>query len=128
MAFLFKSKKNAEKAQALKDGPPGPNGVAGSVSSLQSSNGRIPPNEKGAAQSSTPGSSVNNSITSLQGGGTSTPSPEQLNGRRGPSSEQAQDVSFRIVSRFAQCAMDFDGQMLTIPCSCGTALRQRYNQ
>jgi hypothetical protein len=93
MAFLFKSKKNADKAQATKEG-----GVAGSVSSLQSSNGRIAQNEKGAAQQTTPGSSVNNSMNSLQGGGTSTPSPEQLNGRRGPSSEQVQDpnVSPRI--------------------------------
>ena len=88
MAFLFKSKKNAEKAQAMKDGP---TGVAGSQSSLQSSNGRI--NEKGAVQqSSTPSSSVNNSMNSLQGGGTSTPSPEQVNGRRGPSSEQQSDL------------------------------------
>ncbi|TVY65606.1 Tip elongation aberrant protein, partial [Lachnellula suecica] len=92
MAFLFKSKKNADKAQAAKDGP---SGVAGSQSSLQSSNGRM--NEKGAVQqSSTPGSSVNNSMNSLQGGGTATPSPEQVNGRlRGPSSEQAQDLPLR---------------------------------
>jgi hypothetical protein len=88
MAFLFKSKKNADKAQAMKDGP---TGVAGSQSSLQSSNGRM--NEKGAVQqSSTPSSSVNNSMNSLQGGGTSTPSPEQVNGRRGPSSEQQSDL------------------------------------
>ena len=85
MAFLFKSKKNADKAQGTKDAP---NGVAGSQSSLQSSNGRI--NEK----QTTPGSSVNNSMNSLQGGGAQTPSPEQLNGRRGPSVEQqAQDLS-----------------------------------
>ena len=84
MAFLFKSKKNADKAQGTKDVP---NGVAGSQSSLQSSNGRL--NEK----QTTPGSSVNNSMNSLQGGGTQTPSPEQLNGRRGPSVEQqAQDL------------------------------------
>lgn len=90
MAFLFKSKKNAEKAQAqaTKD-------VAGSQSSFQSSNGRI--NEKGAVQqSSTPTSSVNNSITSLQGAGVggekATPSPEQTNGRRGPTTEPAQDL------------------------------------
>jgi hypothetical protein len=86
MAFLFKSKKNADKAQATEKG-----GVAGSVSSLQSSNGRMTQNEKGAVQQTTPASSVNNSLNSLQGGGTSTPSPEQLNGRRGPSSDLAQD-------------------------------------
>jgi len=97
MAFLFKSKKNADKAQAAKDGP---NGVAGSQSSLQSSNGRM--NEKGAVQqSSTPGSSVNNSLNSLQGGGTATPSPEQVNGRRGPSSEQAQDLPVSLSCRLS---------------------------
>lgn len=76
----------------MKDGP---TGVAGSQSSLQSSNnGRM--NEKGAVQqSSTPSSSVNNSMNSLQGGGTSTPSPEQVNGRRGPSSEQQSDLPLR---------------------------------
>ncbi|KAF4634383.1 hypothetical protein G7Y89_g3715 [Cudoniella acicularis] len=90
MAFLFKSKRNAEKAQGTKDG----HGVAGSQSSLQSSNGRM--NEKGAVQpqSSTPSSSVNNSITSLQGGN-ATPSPEQVNGRRGQTSEPAQDLPLR---------------------------------
>ena len=89
MAFLFKSKKNADKAQAAKDGSP--NGVAGSQSSLQSANGRM--NEKSAVQqSSTPGSSVNNSLNSLQGGSTATPSPEQVNGRRGPVTEPAQDL------------------------------------
>lgn len=91
MAFLFKSKKNADKAQAAKDG-----GI-GSVSSLQSSNGRILQSEKGPVQQTTPGSSVNNSMNSLQGG-TATPSPEQMGGRRGPSSEQMQDpnVSARV--------------------------------
>ena len=77
MAFLFKSKKNADKNQSSKDVS---NSSAGSQSPLQTSNGRI--NEK----QTTPASSVNNSMNSLQGGG--TPSPEQLNGRRGPSSEQ----------------------------------------
>ena len=90
MAFLFKSKKNADKAQAAKDGG------AGSVSSLQSSTGRIAQNEKGPVQQTTPGSSVNNSMNSLQGGGGATPSPEQLNGRRGPSADQAQDSNVSI--------------------------------
>ncbi len=51
-------------------------------------------NEKGAVQqqTSTPSSSVNNSMNSLQGGGTATPSPEQVNGRRGLTSDQAQDL------------------------------------
>jgi hypothetical protein len=88
MAFLFKSKKNADKAQALRDGG---NGVPASQSSLQSGNGRMPPQSEKSV--TTPSSSVNNSITSLQGlGNPSTPSPEQINGRRGPSSEQAQDL------------------------------------
>jgi hypothetical protein len=85
MAFLFKSKKNADKIQATRDASE-KNGVAGSQSSLQSSsNGRMI-NEKGAVQQTTPASSVNNSMNSLQGH--QTPSPEQLNGRRGPSVEE----------------------------------------
>ncbi|CAG8979672.1 hypothetical protein HYALB_00003903 [Hymenoscyphus albidus] len=88
MAFLFKSKKNAEKAQATRD-------VAGS----QASNTRM--NEKAPVQASTPGSSVNNPITSFQGGGgggNATPSPEQLNGgRRAPGSnpEPSHDLPLR---------------------------------
>ncbi|TGO49090.1 hypothetical protein BCON_0221g00010 [Botryotinia convoluta] len=89
MAFLFKSKKNADKAQALRDGG---NGAPGSQSSLQSEKGRMP---QQAERTTTPSSSVNNSITSLQGGNPATPSPEQLNGRRGPNPEQAQDLALR---------------------------------
>ena len=87
MAFLFKSKKNADKAQAAKDGP---NGIVGSQTSLQNVNGR--PNEKGAVQqASTPASSVNNSMNSLQGGN-ATPSPEQVNGRRGTATDAPSDL------------------------------------
>jgi hypothetical protein len=96
MAFLFKSKKNLEKAQAqTKDGP---NGVVGSQVSIQSANGRPPTRDEksGGGQNHTPGSSVNNSMNSL-GGGT-TPSPDQ-NGRRGPSSEQqASDLPVSLYS------------------------------
>ncbi len=110
MAFLFKSKKNADKAQAAKDGS---TGVAGSQSSFQSSNGRM--NEKGAVQqSSTPSSSVNNSMNSLQGG-TATPSPEQVN-RRGPSSEQTSDLPVSEISPDLICAtphLDMCCTMLT---------------
>lgn len=94
MAFLFKSKKNAEKAQAAKDGP---GGVAGSQS-VQIPNGRI--NEK----PSTPGSSVNNSMNSLQGGN-ATPSPEQVNGRRGPSTEQVSDLPVSFHGSLMLCAL-----------------------
>lgn len=91
MAFLFKSKKNLEK------GPPqtkeNPNGVAGSQSSLQGVNGRPSREEKGA--NTTPGSSVNNSMNSL-GGGTSTPSPDQNVGRRGPSVDQVSDLPVSV--------------------------------
>ncbi|KAK0112406.1 Negative regulator of mitotic exit [Cadophora gregata f. sp. sojae] len=100
MAFsLFKSRKNADKAQSAKDGNAA---VAGSQVSVNSSNNgagagaRGNNNEKGAVQASTPGSSVNNSMNSLQGG--ATPSPEQAaNGRRGgPSMEQpASDLPLR---------------------------------
>src|SRR5438045_3665982 len=90
MAFLFKSKKNLEK------GPPqtkdGSNGVVGSQTALQNSNGRPSRDEKGA---NTPGSSVNNSLNSL-GGGTTTPSPDQNNGRRGPSVDQVSDLPVSI--------------------------------
>jgi hypothetical protein len=86
MAFLFKSKKNAERALEKQNSGPG------SQASLQNSNGRNVVKEKDAApvvQNITPASSVNNSLNSLGGGGgTVTPSPEQANGRRGPSSEQ----------------------------------------
>lgn len=87
MAFLFKSKKNAAEKGHAKDGS---GGVAGSQASLNSSGHNRGFNEK--QSSSTPSSSVNNSITSLQGGAVVTPSPEQVNGRRGPSSEQASDL------------------------------------
>ncbi|RAL62131.1 hypothetical protein DID88_002617 [Monilinia fructigena] len=95
MAFLFKSKKNADKAQASKDGGHGGHAVPGSQSSLQSANGRMPPQQQAAERTTTPSSSINNSITSLQGGNPSTPSPEQLNGRRGPNPDQAQDLALR---------------------------------
>ena len=108
MAFLFKSKKNADKAQgATKDGS---NGVAGSQSSFQRMN------EKGAVQqSSTPTSSVNNSMNSLQGG-TATPSPDQLNGRRGPSTEQTSDLPVSVPlpkGLVARCACYVLLQILT---------------
>jgi hypothetical protein len=87
MAFLFKSKKNLEKGQVQTKGD-GSNGVASSQGSFQSVNGRPARDEKN--ERSTPGSSVNNSLNSL--GGNQTPSPEQINGRRGPSSEQSSDL------------------------------------
>ncbi|KAH9208040.1 hypothetical protein DL95DRAFT_428852 [Leptodontidium sp. 2 PMI_412] len=105
MAFsLFKSRKNADKAQSAKDANAN---VAGSQISVNSSNngaaggrgggGNI--NEKGAVQTSTPGSSVNNSMNSLQGGAAATPSPEQqaANSRRGgPNTEPpASDLPLR---------------------------------
>ena len=93
MAFLFKSKKNADKAQATRD-------VAGSQASMNS--GSTPrANEKGAVQASTPASSVNNSITSLQGAGNATPSPEQAGGRRGPNltSEPLSDLPVSNLDR-----------------------------
>jgi hypothetical protein len=93
MAFLFgKKNKNVDKALREKDGS---GGVAGSQTSFQpTANGRM--NEK-SQQSSTPGSSVNNSITSLQGGGgTATPSPEQVNGRRAPITDQASDLPVSV--------------------------------
>ena len=91
MAFLFKSKKNQEKGPAQTR--EGPNGVAGSQSSLQGANGR--PSREEKAANTTPGSSVNNSMNSL-GGGTSTPSPDQNVGRRGPSVDQVSDLPVSV--------------------------------
>ncbi|KAI6247775.1 Tip elongation aberrant protein 1 [Erysiphe necator] len=91
MAFLFKSKKNADKIQFTKDGP---RAAVISPSTQQSTNSRS--NEKSGGFSTTPGTSVNNSITSLQGGvQQGQPSPDQVNIRRGLSSEQAQEFSLR---------------------------------
>ncbi|CZS91855.1 related to cell polarity protein tea1p [Rhynchosporium agropyri] len=100
MAFsLFKSRKNADKAQSAKDANAA---VASSqVSANTASNGpgrggNI--TEKGAVQASTPASSVNNSMNSLQGGAGAIPGPEQAaNGRRGgPTTElPASDLPFR---------------------------------
>ena len=87
MAF-FKSKKNPEKGQAQAKGD-------GSQASVQSAGGRPTKDEK--TEKSTPGSSVNNSLNSL--GGNQTPSPEQVNGRRGPSSEQPSDLPVSFKSR-----------------------------
>ena len=101
MAFFFKSKKNADKTQTARDAP---NGAAGSQASLLSEKARI--NEKGAVQqSTTPSSSVNNSMNSLQGGGTATPSPEQVNGRRGPSTDQASDLPVSADMHALNCAL-----------------------
>ncbi|PBP24073.1 kelch domain-containing protein [Diplocarpon rosae] len=81
MAFsLFKSRnKNADKAQSAKDA--GPAVAAGPGPQISLGNSRT------AEKISTPVSSVNNSMNSLQGGAsvTATSSPEQQgNGRRGP--------------------------------------------
>jgi hypothetical protein len=86
MAFLFKSKKNADKIQSQTKGD-APNGVAGSQVSLQGANARPSKDEKGGnPQTSTPLSSVNNSMNSLGGG--NTPSPEQNGRGRAPSTDQ----------------------------------------
>ncbi|KAI1003116.1 hypothetical protein K3495_g5089 [Podosphaera aphanis] len=90
MAFLFKSKKHADKAHAVKDGSAV---TSSSPTTLQ--NGNVRHNDRIPANQSTPGSSVNNSITSLQNGPPGPPSPEQINGRRGVAQEQAQDLTLR---------------------------------
>lgn len=97
MAFLFKSKKNGDRSQssqATRDGPPN---VATSQASLVSKD-RMPQGDRGPNQQTpTPGSSVNNSITSLHE--KNATSPEQGNGRRGPSVEQVPGelaVSFHV--------------------------------
>ena len=104
MAFLFKSKKNADKTQSARDLS---NGTIGSQSSMQTGlDGRMVQSENRG----TPGSSVNNSLNSLPGG--ASPSPDQLGGRRGPSADLAQDSpvsasSFLRRARGAQRALGF---------------------
>jgi hypothetical protein len=79
MAFLFKSKKNQERAINGRESTPG------SQSSIQGAPGRIR-DEKGSFQRSTPTGSLN----SLDNEG-SVGSPEQAYGRpRGPSTDQTQ--------------------------------------
>lgn len=82
MAFnLFKSKKNQNAAQAKLE--PEKAGSTGYQSSTQTSSAKNSREEK----STTPASSVNNSLNSL-GNGSSIASPEQINGRRGTVSEK----------------------------------------
>ena len=92
MAFLFKSKKNQEKAAAATKADQ-TGSVAGSKASLHG-NGQVSKDEKDGltlSQTPTPTSSVNNSINSFQG---NAPSPD-LKGpiRRGTGGlEQSSDL------------------------------------
>lgn len=117
MAFLFKSKKNAEKAQALKEGANGPVGAHTSSPGTNGSGKERAQGEKGPVAAATPTSSVNNSTNSLQRGNTTTPSPEQANGRRAASSEQVQDLP--VSRRRRRRRVPF----LIIPRSYATAAR-----
>lgn len=66
-------------------------------------------------------------MNSLQGGGTATPSPEQANGRRGPSTEQTSDLPVStFLSGFARRASAFLVQDADCD-SYGTVLRQLSN-
>lgn len=108
MAFLF-GKKNKNVDKAMKDGS---GGVAGSQTSFSTTpNGRGINEKQGASQqSSTPASSVNNSITSLQGGGgAATPSPEQVNGRRAPITEQASDLPVSVCLGLIRALLEWAG-------------------
>ncbi|EEY15640.1 kelch repeat-containing protein [Verticillium alfalfae VaMs.102] len=89
MAFLFKSKKNQDRALASRDG------TSGSQGSIQSASARVAKDEKAVAQRSTPTGSMNSF-----GEEGSVGSPEQAHGRqRGPSVDQApsapSDLPFR---------------------------------
>ncbi|KAF3350234.1 hypothetical protein VD0002_g6087 [Verticillium dahliae] len=89
MAFLFKSKKNQDRALASRDG------TSGSQGSIQSASARVAKDEKAAAQRSTPTGSMNSF-----GEEGSVGSPDQALGRqRGPSVDQApsapSDLPFR---------------------------------
>ncbi|GKT62457.1 putative cell polarity protein [Colletotrichum tofieldiae] len=83
MAFLFKSKKNQDRALASRDG----NSGGGSQGSIQSQRERIAREEKSGTQRSTPTGSLN-SID--RDGSAGAGSPDQGYGRqRGPSVDQA---------------------------------------
>ena len=104
MAFLFKSKKNQNNAQAQQR-PDTSSGIPVSQSSPQSASGTGSRGEKGAVQQNpTPASSVNNSLNSLGGGGgrgANTPSPEQQNPRRGPGPEPEQSNDLPVSQNVA---------------------------
>lgn len=99
MAFLFKSKKNQDRALASREGN---NGSQGSNGSIQSASARMPRDEKNTSQHrATPTGSLN----SIDNDG-SVGSPEQVigHGRRGGSVDQIQ-ASDLPVSRLADaCA------------------------
>ncbi len=80
MAFLFKSKKNHDRALQSREGPPG------SQTSLQGASARVARNDKGSLERSTPTGSLN----SVDNDG-SLGSPDQPYGRqRGQSVDQQQ--------------------------------------
>jgi hypothetical protein len=82
MAFLFKSKKNQDRALQSREGPPG------SQTSLQGASARVARNDKGSLERSTPTGSVN----SIDNDG-SLGSPDQAFGRqRGQSVDQQQQA------------------------------------
>lgn len=91
MAFLFRGKKNQEKAAATKGDQSG--SVAGSQASLHGANGRGSKDEKDGvtlSQTPTPTGSVNNSINSFHG---NAPSPDVKGPvRRGTGLEEKSDL------------------------------------
>jgi hypothetical protein len=98
MAFLFKSKKNADKTQSSRDAP---SGALGPQASMQTGmDGRMIQSDSRG----TPGSSVNNSLNSLPGH--ASPSPDQLGRQRGPSADLGQDspVSARFLAMLRMAA------------------------
>ncbi|KAL0937587.1 kelch domain-containing protein [Colletotrichum truncatum] len=95
MAFLFKSKKNQDRALSSRDA----NSGGGSQSSIQSASARIAREEKNATQRSTPTGSVN-SID--HDGSAGAASPDQGYGRQrglsvdqGPSQSSSSDLPLR---------------------------------
>jgi hypothetical protein len=85
MAFLFKSKKNQDRALQSRDGPPG------SQTSLQSASARVARDDKSSLQRSTPTGSLN----SIDNDG-SMGSPDQGYARqRGQSVDQPQPMQMQ---------------------------------
>lgn len=91
MAFLFKSKKNQDRALASREGN---NGSQGSNGSIQSAGARVPRDEKNTSgHRATPTGSVN----SIDNDG-SVGSPDQAlgHGRRGGSLDQTQQSDLPV--------------------------------
>ncbi|CCU77529.1 kelch-domain-containing protein/putative Tip elongation aberrant protein 1 [Blumeria hordei DH14] len=90
MAFLFKSKKNGDRSQILRDGS---KASAGLTATNQGVNFRM--NEKGIGYPPPAINGLNETVAPSPAAPAGTPSPEQINGRRTIPLDQSQDLPLR---------------------------------